>query len=214
LRTAKQELPVFEAGGRRLYDAHVSGTLCDIAARHGLSNAAALVALDGLRRGGGMAQFDHPDLGGRGQWMGGMVMVGRIGDVALRGRVAALFADLLPLAMAHPTERSATEMEPMKPMVPMTPMAPMEPMETSRVDAPADWGEPASAGGQNDVRYAYFSRPRRLVVERGGQRTVYDTADHRITGVAQAQSDVRAGRLVFSSDAGPVALDALKAIAV
>ena len=103
-------------------------------------------------------------------------------------------------------------MKPMKPMEPMKPMAPMKPMEGVHVDAPADWGPPASSGGQNDVRYAYFSRPGRLVVERDGKRTVYDTAGHDIGGVAQDQSDVRAGRLVFTGRSGAVSVDSLKVV--
>ena len=103
-------------------------------------------------------------------------------------------------------------MEPMKPLKPMEPMAPMKPMEGVHVDAPADWGRPASSGGQNDVKYAYFSGPNRLVVERDGKRTVYDTAGHDIGGVAQDQSDVRAGRLVFTSGRGPVAVESLQVV--
>ena len=187
-------------------------TLYDVAARHGFSNEAAVVALDALRRGlGGMAQFDHPDLGGHGQWMNGMVMVGRTGDAALKARVGALFADLTTLA-AGTDHRQRDTMEPMKPMQPMKPMAPMRPMEGTQVDAPKDWGEPAAAGGQNDVRYAYFDKPHRLVVERHGQRTVYDTAGHAITGVAQDQSAAAAGRLVFTSRDGPVAVESLKVV--
>ena len=67
----------------------MTATLYDLAARHGFSPAAAAVALDALHRGGGMAQFDHPELGGRGQWMAGMAQIGRMGDHTLRDRVAA-----------------------------------------------------------------------------------------------------------------------------
>ncbi len=190
----------------------MTDTLHDIAARHEFSDDAAFAALDALLRGSGMAQFNHPELGGYGQWMNGMVMLGRMGDHALQGRVAALFSELShlaakPLGSAHPQRNT---MEPMKPMQPMKPMAPMKPIKG--LDAPADWGQPASSGGQNDVKYAYFSRPKRLVVERDGKRTVYDTADHDIGGVSQDQSDVRAGRLVFTSQQGPVAIDALKIV--
>jgi hypothetical protein len=49
-----------------------------LAQRYGVSTDAVLTLLQALVHGHGtMAQFDHPDLGGRGQWMpGGMVMVG------------------------------------------------------------------------------------------------------------------------------------------
>ena len=182
----------------------MSPTLYDLAARHGFSNEAALAALDALNRGGGgMAQFDHPDLGGHGQWMrGGMTMVGRTGDAALKARVSGLFADLSEFATAHENT--------MEPMEPMKPMAPMKPIEG--VDAPADWGQPSTAGGQNDVKYAYFAKPARLVIERGGKRTVYDTAGHQITGVAQDQSDVAAGRLVFTDRDGTVSVESLTTV--
>ena len=187
----------------------MTATLYDLAARHGVSNEAAAVALDALRRGiGGMAQFDHPDLGGRGQRMGTRVMVGGR-DADLKARVTALFADLDAM-VAHPSERNT--MDPMKPMEPMKPMAPMKPMKGVDVDAPKEWGQPSSTGGQNDVKYAYFPDPKRLVVEQNGRRTVYDTADHRITGVAQDQSDASAGRLVFTSQNGTVATNSLKQV--
>jgi hypothetical protein len=194
----------------------MSNDLADIAARNGFSQSAATVAFDALRHGRGMAQFNHSELGGYGQWMNGMVMISSMNDHSLKARVAALFVDLLPWA----TEQSITEdqMEPMKPMQPMRtmepmkPMSPMEPIPGSRMEAPEDWGRPAASGGQNSIRYAYFPRPRRLVVERDGKRTVYDTADHDITGVSQDQSNVRAGRMVFTSQDGSVTLDSMKVI--
>ena len=49
-----------------------------LAQRYGVSTEAVVTLLQALLHGHGtMAQFDHPELGGRGQWMpGGMVMVG------------------------------------------------------------------------------------------------------------------------------------------
>ncbi len=50
----------------------------DIAARHGVSVEAALTLLGALARShGAQAQFNHPELGGMGQWSeGGMIMIG------------------------------------------------------------------------------------------------------------------------------------------
>ena len=73
-------------------------------------------------------------------------------------------------------------MEPMKPMKPMRPMEPVKPPERWW---PEGLGEPSTAGGQDDVRYAYFGDRHRLAVDRGGTVTVYDTAGRAITGVAQ-----------------------------
>ena len=49
-----------------------------------------------LQRGwGSMAQFNHPEFGGYGQWMrGGMTMVGDMFNASLRNRVDALALDL------------------------------------------------------------------------------------------------------------------------
>jgi len=49
-----------------------------LAQRYGVSTEAVVTLLQALVHGHGTrAQFDHPELGGRGQWMpGGMVMVG------------------------------------------------------------------------------------------------------------------------------------------
>jgi hypothetical protein len=75
-------------------------------------------------------------------------------------------------------------------MEPMSGMKSMKPMET--MEAPVRWwpeelGEqPHSAGGQNKMRYAFFGDQRRLAVDTGdGKVQLYDTGDHRISGVQQ-----------------------------
>lgn len=117
-------------------------------------------------------------------------------------------------------------MEPMKPLPGMKPTEPMKPMEPLRwlpfVNPgvagerpwwPAKLGTPEAAGGQNDVRYAYFASERRLAVERADDVIVYDTADHRIHGVAQQQGGGRSS-LVFTSQHGTVPLEELKVVDV
>ena len=49
-------------------------------------------------------------------------------------------------------------------------------------------------------RYAYFPAARRLAIRRGGSVTLYDTADHAISGVQQQQGG--RGSLEFSSQLG------------
>ena len=67
----------------------------DVARRHGFSSAAFQEAVAALQRsGGGQAQFGHPDLGGMGQWMPGMLMIGDMFNSGLKGRVDALFQEL------------------------------------------------------------------------------------------------------------------------
>ena len=67
-------------------------TIDDIATRHGFSTEAVRAMAEALRHGGGhMAQFNHPDFGGMGQWSsGGMTMIGEMGNNDLKSRVAAL----------------------------------------------------------------------------------------------------------------------------
>jgi hypothetical protein len=102
-------------------------------------------------------------------------------------------------------------MKPMSGMKPMTPMKPMEPMK-----APERWwseelGEnPNSAGGQNETRYAFFGDRQRLAVDTGdGNVQVYDTGDHRISGVQQQQSG-SGKKVTFTSQHGEVDLATLK----
>ena len=115
-------------------------------------------------------------------------------------------------------------MEPLKPlpgMKPMEPMAPMEPMRPlpflnpgtsgERPWWPLKLGTPEAAGGQGDVRYAYFRDEKRLAVDRGGRVTVYDTADHDIRGVAQQQGGGESS-LVFTSQRGAVPVEALRVL--
>lgn len=95
-------------------------------------------------------------------------------------------------------------------MTPMQPMAPMEPMEQPDRWWPQELGEqPNSAGGQNEMRYAFFSGKQRMAVDsRNGKVQVYDTGDHRIAGVAQNQSG-GARKVTFTRQHGEVDLDTL-----
>jgi len=98
--------------------------------------------------------------------------------------------------------------EPMKPMEPMEPMEPMKPMKGAEPWWPKDLGEPATSGAQNGMRYAFFPDKRRLLVDRDGQVSTYDSGDHRIGGVAQA--DGAAQTLTFTGQDGEVDLGSLK----
>ena len=102
-------------------------------------------------------------------------------------------------------------MEPMFRMEPTSPMKPMEPMKAPVRWWPEELGEqPSSAGGQNEMRYAFFGDRHRLAVDTGaGTVQVYDTGDQRISSVQQDQSS--SGRKVtFTSQQGEVDLATLK----
>jgi hypothetical protein len=161
-----------------------------LARKHGFSVDAVRVLATAMARGSrSMAQFDHREFGGHGQWMrGGMLMIGDMFNNGLKARVGALCDDLaaadLPASAEAPAKGAYGDWW------------------------PAELGPPDSAGGQNGIRYAYFNQARRLIVERDGTVSEYDTGDHRISGVAQQQSDRTL--LTFTSQYGPVDLGALK----
>ncbi|MEN0077273.1 MAG: hypothetical protein AAGC69_23005 [Paracraurococcus sp.] len=98
----------------------------------------------------------------------------------------------------------------MEPMKPMKPMEPMQPMESGPPWWPQELGQPATSGGQNDMRYAVFPEARRLAVRRDGKVTLYDTGEHRISGVQQQQGGTAS--LAFSGEQGTVRLEDLKQV--
>jgi hypothetical protein len=101
-------------------------------------------------------------------------------------------------------------MEPMKPMKPLEPMKPMAPMSQGEPWWPSSLGQPAASGSQNDVRFAFFPDKRRLLVEKNGRVTTYDTGDHQISGVSQ--HDGTEHTLTFTGWGGSVELSQLKEI--
>ena len=70
-------------------------------------------------------------------------------------------------------------------------------MRTASEWWPTGLGKPGAIGSQNALRYAVFPETRRLAIDDGGHTQIYDTGDHRIFGVAQAQSSDRT--LTFTS---------------
>ena len=108
-------------------------------------------------------------------------------------------------------------MKPMKPMEPMQPMQPMQPMKGLADDPASRWWpeslgtSPNSAGGQNEMRYAYFGGKHRLAVDTGSGVSVYDTDEHEVSGVQQ-QQDGGGKKVVFTSQKGEVDLGALKKV--
>jgi hypothetical protein len=95
----------------------------------------------------------------------------------------------------------------MEPMKPMKPMEPMKPMAGAEKWWPDELGDPSSTGSQNNLRYAFFPKAHRLLIEKDGKRSTYDSGDHRISGVHQS------GDLpTFSTQNGAVRLDELKKV--
>jgi hypothetical protein len=212
--------------------------IADIATRHGFSIDATLSMLESVINGNGsMAQFNHPEFAGSGQWMrGGMTMVSDMFNNYLKGRVDALCFDLSNLVANQPdlvrsgsfqsqsqggygsgnTQEQANHSGSGGYGSSQSQgnggfgAASLFVPGTSGDWWPSDLRWPNSTGAQNGVRYAYFAQARRLAIDVGGTVTVYDTLDHQIGGFSQQQSV--GGTLSFSSQYGLVDVSSLPVI--
>jgi hypothetical protein len=170
-----------------------------------------------------MAQFNHWELGGGGQWMrGGMTMVGDMFNYGLKSKVDGLCSELSQLLAAQTSLMDPTSFQsqsqgsgqqqqggyPAAGSVSL--FVPEAPGRTSGQWWPAELGMPNGSGAQNQVRYAYFNAPHRLVVELNGHVTVYDSLDHQISGVSQQQGS--GGSLTFTSQYGIVSVSGLPVV--
>ncbi len=157
----------------------------DISQRYNLSHDSAVSMLAAVNRGGGsMAQFSCPELGS-GQWMrGGMTMVGDMFNHGLKNTVNNLCGELSNALANH-------QMFP-----------PAKQGSSGNNWWPGNFGSPSSSGSQNNIRYAFFPQAQRLVVERNGDVTVFNTLNHIISGVSQQQGGNTS--LTFSSQFGTI----------
>jgi Short C-terminal domain len=214
-------------------------TLNDIAQRHGFSFDATLSMLESVINGNGsMAQFNHPEFSGSGQWMrGGMTMVSDMFNNHLKGRVDNLCSELSNLIASQPDLLRSGSFQSQSQGSSDDPWS--QPTQThsnnngswSQNNAsgspsnslfvppapgtsgdwwPADLRWPNSTGAQNNVRYAYFAQAQRLAIEVHGSVTVYDTLDHQIGGFSQQQSG--GGSLSFSSQYGLIDVASLPVV--
>jgi hypothetical protein len=179
--------------------------VADVAKRHGVSLDAAVALLGSLAHGNGyQAQFNHPELGGMGQWsQGGMIMVGDMFNQGLKYRVDALCNELARLLHSQPSlsvgagqaqSQSQNRGEGVSLFVAGSGSASQW--------WPAELGSPASTGAQNDLRYAFFPSQRRLAIQQGGRLRLYDTGEHRFSGFSQQQGADQS--LIFTSQLGLV----------
>lgn len=181
------------------------------AERHGVSMDAAVALLDALAEGNGrQAQFNHPDLGGMGQWsQGGMIMVGDMFNHSLKARVDALCNELAGLIHGQPSlaaARSQSQTQGHGDGVSLF----VSGSGSGSPWWPADLGSPASTGAQNDLQYAFFPGPHCLAIRQDGRVRVYDTGEHRLSGFSQQQSGDRS--LTFTSQFGTVRLADLQLV--
>ena len=202
----------------------------DVAQRHGFSFDAVLSMLGSVINGNGsMAQFSHPEFGGSGQWMqGGMTMIGDMFNNYLKGRVDNLCAELARLISNQPglvrtgsfqsqSQNGSTQVNAWGDGM-SAPAGNTNNAGNLFVPAPVQpdwWGPdlrwPNSSGGQNGMRYAWFSQARRLAIETNGQVIVYDTLDHQIGGVSQQSGG---NSVTFTSQYGYVDLNQLPVVTI
>ena len=192
----------------------------DLAQRYGVSSDAVMCMLNAVMEGNGtMAQFNHPDFGGAGQWMqGGMTMVGDMFNYALKSKVEGLCAELSNIIANQQPQL----------FLPMTSQSQSQGgQQQGNYDQvslfvsdgggqgnwwPAELGIAASTGAQNNIRYAYFPSTCCLALEINGHVTIYDTQDHQISGVSQQQG--MDATLTFTSQYGLVRVDNLPVISI
>ena len=189
-----------------MYDLTPDGLriLDDVAQRHGVGLDVVVTLVRALAEGHGtQAQFNHPEIGGMGQWsQGGMVMVGDMFNNALKYRVDALCTELAPLVRGRPLFAAPAATHQSQSQGAADGVSLFVAGSASGSWWPPELGAPSSTGAQNDLRYAWFPTARRLAIQQGGRCDVYDTGDHAISGFSQQQSGDRT--LTFTSQYGLV----------
>jgi len=173
----------------------------DLARKYGVRVDSVRQLFSALQAGGGdRAQFSIPELAGMCQWSsGGMLMIGDMFNDGLKAKVADLCSELSEIAREHANDKRTS---------PERRQQGDGHAASNDIWYPADLGVPSSSGAQNSMRYAFFPSTRRLAINDGNQTTVYDTADHQISGVSQQQGGGQ--DLAFSSQNGPIELSKLQ----
>ena len=210
----------------------------NIAQRYNFSPDAVFSMLQSVINGNGsMAQFNHREFGGSGQWMkGGMIMLGDMFNNGLKNSVGGLCQELANLIANQPgliqsgsfqsqsqggqqqnnfggacSNTGGQQQNSSGPMGAVSLFVP-PPAGSSGNWWPAGLQFPNSTGAQNNVRYAYFATIRRLAIEANGHVTLYDTLDHQIGGFSQQQSV--GGSITFTSQYGVVDVKTLPIISI
>ncbi len=189
--------------------------------RHGVSADAVTHMLVAVQNGNGsMAQFNHPEFGGCGQWMrGGMTMVSDLFNNQLKSRVDSICSDIsneLSNNQITPFSGSFQSQSQNGSNSQMQSGGGAGSRNSLFVPDPeANWwpqemGVPNAVGSQNQIRYAYFSNSRRLAVKTGSEVWVYNTGDHNIGGFSQQQGT--GGSITFTSQFGVVNLSTLPVV--
>ena len=193
----------------------------DLSQRYGFSvDAVTHMMFSVLNGNGSMAQFNHPEFAGSGQWMqGGMIMVGDMFNYGLKGSIDGLCNEISNMLANQPgllrsgsfqsQSQSGSGQQMQGSGVPMGQNSLFVP-DPSDNWWPQDLGAPNSVGSQNNVKYAYFAGPCRLAVNTGNDVWLYDTLDHQIGGFSQQQG--MGSSIIFSSQYGTVNLSTLPVV--
>ncbi|MCX7088828.1 MAG: SHOCT domain-containing protein [Methylococcales bacterium] len=202
----------------------------NLAQRYNFSPDAVFTMLTSIINGNGsMAQFNHPEFGGSGQWMkGGMIMLGDMFNNYLKNSVAGLCQELSNLIANQPgliqsgnfqSQHQGTQQQSSLNGNQSTYAATgvnslfvPPPAGNSGNWWPAGLQFPNSTGAQNNLRYAYFATIHRLAIEANGHVTLYDTLDHQIGGFSQQQSV--GGSITLTSQYGLIDVTALPIISI
>ena len=133
------------------------------------------------------------------QWSPGMSMIGEMFNPSLKSKLDAVCTELAAYVAAEKPSSSLDH-----------PKAGISLAAEHSDWWPAALGPPTAVGGQNSLRYAVF--PRRLAICDTGKVEIYDTGNHRISGIAQAQSPGQT--MTFTSQDGLIRLSDLVKLAV
>ena len=204
----------------------------NIAQRYAFTSDAVFSMLVSVINGNGsMAQFNHPEFGGSGQWMrGGMIMVGDMFNNGLKNSVGNLCQELANLIANEPTliqtgsfqsqnqdnqehandANNSPQQNSSNSGNAVSLFMPGEDSQNWWISSGLQF--PNSIGKQNNIRYAYFTSIRRLAIQVHGDITLYDTLDHQIGGFSQQQGNEAS--LTFTSQYGLVDIKTLPIVSI
>lgn len=181
----------------------------DIAQQYNVSTDAVMTLLQAVNNGNGtMAQFNHPELGGSGQWMsGGMITVSDMSNNNLKSMVDGICIKLSNLLAEQPfvpaplngsQNMGRQQQQQVGHGVPNT----NDNNESLSHWWPIELGVPTMTGVQNNICYAYFATQKRLAIEINRQVTLFDTLAHQLSGISQQQGG--GSSITFTSQHGMV----------
>jgi hypothetical protein len=182
----------------------------DLARQYGFSPDAVTHMMQTMWRGrGAMAQFDHPEFAGSGQWMrGGMLMISDMFNNSLKARVDGLCQAIAAQLSSQPFQPAGVGSFQAQSGGGDAPLFVPDPRDTWW---PAELGAPSAVGSQNGMSYAFFPAVGRLAIQSNGQVSLYDTGHHQIAGFSQQQGS--GGAVVFATPGGSVSLSSLSSMA-